>query len=599
MIITLTLILLIIKFVKKLSIHTFRKQIAVTVVVIIYSLHPTLTRVSSSLYFCMQLDEGEYWLQADLEIKCWTGPHLSWCLGLGLISILVWTIGSPILTFIHIRKNRQKLQTDEFFGKYRMLYQGLKKECYYWEFANILRKTFLVCINVFLNLYSNTFKALLSLIVLTGFKRIQKNLKPYKNPLFNNLEEREMMIQIITFFGALFFISDEISDSIQLVVFIIIVLANGWFIALCIYCIVTNVKYHFFQRVSQILAPFVLSKILQEDEEIYRQSTRGDQSFQEIDFNKNKNKQADNYTSSVLDSRAYSQCSNQKSQKMRQCKARANSIYYNNEQKINISAKVRKTIFTKSNSHLYEDTSIFKTDKSTIAKRNSKNIQKFGKSQKPENSLQIKKLQTTDKSSITATLMLGNESVQSESARKHLQENKKMNSFISVQSNLKSIMKKVNSPSKKTLLQLQHNNDTLEDEKKYQDQYLQKESKKENNCKKIIISDNQVKKQIDKNKYKSSMSQQEVLRQQNYEKVKEISKSIGCTSDHAQVNSFMIHLFKSQQEENKSEDENLKTDDAQFVDMKLNHGLKRTIPVQIDIIDQEKFQNDEIFSDKS
>jgi len=52
------------------------------------------------------------------------------------------------------------------------MYQGLKPECYYWEFVNILRKTFLVLVNVFLNLYPNIFKALLSLIVLTSFMKL-------------------------------------------------------------------------------------------------------------------------------------------------------------------------------------------------------------------------------------------------------------------------------------------------------------------------------------------------------------------------------------------------------------------------------------------
>lgn len=48
-----------------------------------------------------------------------------------------------------------------------MIYTGLKTDYYYWEFINILRKTLLVAINVFLMMYPNIFKALLCLLILS------------------------------------------------------------------------------------------------------------------------------------------------------------------------------------------------------------------------------------------------------------------------------------------------------------------------------------------------------------------------------------------------------------------------------------------------
>ncbi|CDW87610.1 UNKNOWN [Stylonychia lemnae] len=77
----------------------FRRQVTVATIVIIYSMHPTITRMTTSLYFCMELDKGEYWLQQDLQVKCWTKEHLIWSLGIGLISVLVWIFGVPIRDF--------------------------------------------------------------------------------------------------------------------------------------------------------------------------------------------------------------------------------------------------------------------------------------------------------------------------------------------------------------------------------------------------------------------------------------------------------------------------------------------------------------------
>lgn len=53
-----------------------------------------------------------------------------------------------------------------------MLYQGFKHEYYYWEFVNIIRKVFLVSVNIFLQTYPSIFKALLSLLVLSLFLKL-------------------------------------------------------------------------------------------------------------------------------------------------------------------------------------------------------------------------------------------------------------------------------------------------------------------------------------------------------------------------------------------------------------------------------------------
>ncbi|CDW86055.1 UNKNOWN [Stylonychia lemnae] len=453
---------------------TFFKQVVVSSIVVLYSLHPTLTRMSSSLYFCMELDRGEYWLQADLEIRCWTGPHLSWCLGLGLISLIVWIIGAPLFTFIYLRKNKNKLQQEEFFGKYRMLYQGLKSEYYYWEFANILRKIFLVCINVFLNLYSNTFKALLSLLVLTGFKRIQKRLKPYKNPLYNNLEEREMQILIVTFFGALFFISDVISETIQLIVFILIVLANVWFIALCLYCIFTNVKHDFFQRITKMMAPLVLSKILMDQEETYRQTTKGDLSIIDYDFDKITRFQADSVSSKVLELDLQKVCKNYKSQKIRKSKANENSLLCKNDnEKNDINLKVRSAIIKKSNSHLIDENDFFKSDKSSKEKRRRRQVQKYGTELKPEEENNIQKLTSIGKSLISDGLILGNESMQSVSMKSQIHAGKSIMSSMSGQGQMISNMKKIITSEKVK----KNKYDSLNSHNDKQEKYLRVEQK--------------------------------------------------------------------------------------------------------------------------
>ncbi len=96
------------------------------------------------------MDEGEYWLAEDLEVRCWIGDHAKLSLFIGLPLLIFWVIGLPTLGFMYFFKHREKLDRREMQEKYRIVYNGLKKKYFFWEFVNILRKIFLVSVNVFL-----------------------------------------------------------------------------------------------------------------------------------------------------------------------------------------------------------------------------------------------------------------------------------------------------------------------------------------------------------------------------------------------------------------------------------------------------------------
>eukprot|EP00347_Sterkiella_histriomuscorum_P020666 403336934 len=84
------------KVIFKYTKEQMQRKIIVSCILIMYSIHPTITRMISSLYFCMELDDGEYWLQTDLQVKCWEGQHLTWSLGIGLPTTIIWILGLPL-----------------------------------------------------------------------------------------------------------------------------------------------------------------------------------------------------------------------------------------------------------------------------------------------------------------------------------------------------------------------------------------------------------------------------------------------------------------------------------------------------------------------
>ena len=80
--------------------------------------------------------------------------------------LLVWVVGMPVLAFFLMFCNKDKLNDEKFFSKYRMLYQGLKRKHFYWEIVNIFRKISIVSINVFLSLYPDYIKAIYAMLML-------------------------------------------------------------------------------------------------------------------------------------------------------------------------------------------------------------------------------------------------------------------------------------------------------------------------------------------------------------------------------------------------------------------------------------------------
>ena len=93
-------------------------------------------------------------------------------------------------------KNRERLHEKSVLMRYRMIYQGLRSEVFYWEFINVLRKTILISLNVFLPESEAYLKALCAIALLILILSLQEKLRPYKKPVFNQIEYREIMTSV-------------------------------------------------------------------------------------------------------------------------------------------------------------------------------------------------------------------------------------------------------------------------------------------------------------------------------------------------------------------------------------------------------------------
>mmetsp|Transcript_17094 Transcript_17094/g.19717 ORF Transcript_17094/g.19717 Transcript_17094/m.19717 type:complete len:116 (+) Transcript_17094:64-411(+) len=112
----------------------------------------------------------------------------------------VWVIGSPLLAFYILFRNRRHLEEGAIRNYMLVLYQGLRPEVFYWEFVNTFRKVLILLLNVFLTSFSAHYRILFAIVVLVIILRVQEKLKPYKNEDNNRVEMLAIMAAITTLY---------------------------------------------------------------------------------------------------------------------------------------------------------------------------------------------------------------------------------------------------------------------------------------------------------------------------------------------------------------------------------------------------------------
>lgn len=105
----------------KISWRILRDRIVLSVIVLLFIVHPSVTGMAVGLFNCYSLND-KLWLYKDLSIECWTGTHKAYALGIGIPMIVLWVVGLPFTGFIIVRHYRKKLDDVGVIRKYRLLY---------------------------------------------------------------------------------------------------------------------------------------------------------------------------------------------------------------------------------------------------------------------------------------------------------------------------------------------------------------------------------------------------------------------------------------------------------------------------------------------
>lgn len=217
---------------KRYTFHELKNRMIISIVIVLFLLHPSITGMALGLFNCYEIESGQYWLFKDLSIRCWQGTHPAFAFGLGIPMIILWIFGLPLAGFLIIRHYRNRLDEDTVLSRYRILFQGYKREAYYWEFVNIFRKVAMVMINTFLGIYPPIYKTFVATLTLAIILRQQEQIQPYKIKIMNEAEFRESTTSIVTLFGGMFFILEDLPGAIKVLLVIVIFACNIWFYSL-------------------------------------------------------------------------------------------------------------------------------------------------------------------------------------------------------------------------------------------------------------------------------------------------------------------------------------------------------------------------------
>ncbi|CAI2370232.1 unnamed protein product [Moneuplotes crassus] len=232
------LIWIILYFIKRKYVKTLQRNLAISFISILFLLHPKLTEQSLGLLRCVEIDEGDRRVRIDTSIKCYSSDHILYIATISSPILIIWVILLPvtalILLFIYIKR-----QSDNKIKQYFLiLYQGLKRDKFYWEFVNTARKIFILIIFPL----PVSMKMLVAVVGLVVFARIQMKLQPYTISDNNNLEILAISAGILTLFSGLLYSQESEMATINFASMIFSVMFNICFLAHWLYLLSKSMK---------------------------------------------------------------------------------------------------------------------------------------------------------------------------------------------------------------------------------------------------------------------------------------------------------------------------------------------------------------------
>eukprot|EP00742_Colponemidia_sp_Colp-10_P005698 GILJ01006091.1.p1 GENE.GILJ01006091.1~~GILJ01006091.1.p1 ORF type:complete len:1843 (-),score=227.55 GILJ01006091.1:235-5763(-) len=200
-------------------------------VLLIFFCVPAICCKVASLYNCIQLDFGIYYLAVDPTIQCYTEEYMTYRDG-GIFLLTIYGACVPLSMFLWLAVNHKHLDDEIFKMRYGFMYEDYEKKFFFWETLEMLRKLFFTAAIVILYKMDESSRLAIVVFVAYLYAVITIACKPYVDMTADSLQIYSMVtIYVIGFFG-LVFKMNEISKSadtmsVTLIALVIFMIAFG------------------------------------------------------------------------------------------------------------------------------------------------------------------------------------------------------------------------------------------------------------------------------------------------------------------------------------------------------------------------------------
>ena len=212
-----------------------KREVFTTIIVLFFLVYPTIVKSMFSNFSCIEIDKMKSYLNDNTSIECWDLTHKKFSFIVVIPSILLWVVGVPTILLILMAKNRRRLHLDYYRVVFGFLYNGYKQNRFYWEISIMYRKILLITITVFEIFQTRVLHALNLILVLMSFIYLHHAYRPYNSNQLNSMEMQALNIAAITTYFGLYYLSKNIGHEIKILLFILIVLGNSYFICYWVY----------------------------------------------------------------------------------------------------------------------------------------------------------------------------------------------------------------------------------------------------------------------------------------------------------------------------------------------------------------------------
>mgnify|MGYP000739300986 CR=1 FL=1 len=215
---------------KKRSLEPMKKQLVATLIILFFTVHPTIINSLFSVFACTEIEGLGMWLIQDLEVECWDSTHTFYSMGVALPGIVVWGVATPAFIVWVMHKRRKYLHRLENKLRFGFVFNGYRMDRFYWEFLIMYREVVLIALAVFFSRVSVMIQTLMCLAMLALFCYFHVREKPFIESHLNDMETRSLITATVTVYFGLYYFSEDLDDISEFILFMVICLSNAWFL---------------------------------------------------------------------------------------------------------------------------------------------------------------------------------------------------------------------------------------------------------------------------------------------------------------------------------------------------------------------------------